>query len=274
MRLSALLSPFLLASFAAAAAALTKDNSNLSKGTGATHTVIVAPAQGVLRFVPFAVNASVGDTVLFVWNANNHAVSKVSSLEICNKASDALSASGEHDAPFTFTQVVNDTNPMLFYAGTPSNCQKGIFGIVNPPSGYMLSTFAAQTMGFAFSNSPDKTAMAAYTNTLTSSNDKAATWGQNIDLAALPGWSHALVMENIMYTHSFLRANPGTLKDDGSVDLSSNALDMILRRAASSSTLSARAATRAAASPPSSASPKGDAPRRKSNGGAASADLE
>ena len=35
-------------------------------GTGATHTVIVAPTKGVLRYVPFAVNASVGDTVRFM----------------------------------------------------------------------------------------------------------------------------------------------------------------------------------------------------------------
>lgn len=35
-------------------------------GTGATHTVVVAPTKGVLRYVPFAVNASVGDTVRFM----------------------------------------------------------------------------------------------------------------------------------------------------------------------------------------------------------------
>lgn len=43
-----------------------------SIGTGATHTVIVAPSQGVLRYIPFALNASVGDTVKFMWGANNH----------------------------------------------------------------------------------------------------------------------------------------------------------------------------------------------------------
>ncbi|KAG9125941.1 hypothetical protein FRC07_005519 [Ceratobasidium sp. 392] len=35
-------------------------------GSGATHTVIVAPTKGVLRYIPFAVNASVGDTVRFM----------------------------------------------------------------------------------------------------------------------------------------------------------------------------------------------------------------
>ncbi|PIL33101.1 hypothetical protein GSI_04550 [Ganoderma sinense ZZ0214-1] len=163
------------------------------------HTVIIALTQGgVFRFVPFAVNASVGDAVTFLWNAKDHTVTKVSALEICSKASDASFAAVERNAPFMFTQVVNDTDPMFFYSGTPSNCEKGI-----PPG-----------MRSAVSNSSDMAAMAAYANTQTSGNHKAASanWGQNIDLAPLPDWSHALVM----YTRSFLRANPGTLKVDGS----------------------------------------------------------
>lgn len=253
-----------------------------SKGTGATHTVIVAPTQGVLRFVPFAVNASVGDTVMFVWNAKNHTVTKSSALEICNKTSEAPFASGEHDAPFTFTQVVNDTNPTFFYCGTPGHCQKGMFGIINPPSAYMASTSIAQTMGSAVSNSSDMAAMMAYTNTLTNGNDKAASWGQNIDLATLPDWSHSFVMENVMYTRSFLGANPETLKDDGSIDLSGETPRMIptdmasvnaaVDNAASSSAPAASASSSAAGSPASSAStvPTGAA-AGKGNGAASTA---
>ena len=92
-----------------------------SSGSGSTITVIVAPTAGVLRFVPFVVNASVGDTVHFVWNANNHTVTKSSELQICNKTSDAPFASGEQNKGFTFDQVVNDTNPTFFYCGTPGH---------------------------------------------------------------------------------------------------------------------------------------------------------
>ncbi|KAI1795950.1 hypothetical protein LXA43DRAFT_881153 [Ganoderma leucocontextum] len=235
-----------------------------SKGTGATHTVIVAPTQGVLRFVPFAVNASVGDTVMFVWNANNHTVTKSSALEICNKTSDVPFASGEQNAPFTFTQVVNDTNPTFFYCGTPGHCQKGMFGVINPPSAYMASTSISQTMGSAVSNSSDMAAMMAYTNSLTSGNAKAASWGQNIDLASLPDWSHSLVMENVMYTRSFLGANPETLKDDGSIDLSGDAPKMIptdmapvnaaVDNAASSSSPAASSPSSSSAASPASTS--------------------
>ena len=101
-----------------------------SKGTGATHTVIVAPSQGVLRYVPFAVNASVGDTVKFMWGANGHTVTKGSALELCNKTGDAPFASGLQNKSFVFEQIVNDTNPTFFYCAAPSHCQKGMFGIV------------------------------------------------------------------------------------------------------------------------------------------------
>jgi len=53
-----------------------------STAGGATHTVIVAPTQGILRYVPFVVNASVGDTINFMWNANNHTVTKSSQLAV------------------------------------------------------------------------------------------------------------------------------------------------------------------------------------------------
>jgi plastocyanin len=70
-------------------------------GNGVTHTVIVAPTQGVLRYIPFTVNASVGDTVRYMWNANNHTVTKSSQLQLCNKTSDAPFASGEQNKSFT-----------------------------------------------------------------------------------------------------------------------------------------------------------------------------
>ena len=71
-----------------------------SSGNGQTHTVIVAPTQGVLRYVPFALNASVGDTVKFIWGANEHTVTKSSELTLCNKTSDQPFASGEQNKTF------------------------------------------------------------------------------------------------------------------------------------------------------------------------------
>ena len=118
-------------------------------GSGTTHTVIVAPSQGVLRYVPFAVNASVGDTVRFMWNANNHTVTKSSSLELCNNTADSPFTSGLQLKDFVcewwllnyclmqmqidylqVDQIVNDTNPTFFHCTVPNHCQKGMFGIM------------------------------------------------------------------------------------------------------------------------------------------------
>lgn len=71
-----------------------------SYGGGATITVTVAPTQGVLRYVPFVVNASVGDTIKFMWGANNHTVTKSSELTVCNKTLDNPFSSGEQNKGF------------------------------------------------------------------------------------------------------------------------------------------------------------------------------
>ncbi|KAI0781016.1 hypothetical protein BD413DRAFT_18053 [Trametes elegans] len=194
-------------------------DSSGSSGSGATHTVIVAPTQGVLRYVPFAVNASVGDTVMFVWGANNHTVTKSSELELCNKTSNAPFASGEQNKPFTFTQLVNDTNPTFFYCGTPGHCQKGMFGMINPPSVYNAPSSVSQMMGSMASNSSGMAAMAAYTDKMTDGSTAAANWGQNLDMAKIPEWAQSSFLENVMYTRAFLGANRDVIQDDGSINL-------------------------------------------------------
>lgn len=82
-------------------------SSSDSSGNGKTHTVIVAPTQGVLRYVPFALNASVGDTVKFMWGANNHTVTKSSELALCNKTSDQPFASGEQNQSFVCKNIIH-----------------------------------------------------------------------------------------------------------------------------------------------------------------------
>jgi plastocyanin len=190
-------------------------------GTGATITVIVAPTQGVLRYVPFAVNASVGDTIKFMWGANNHTVTKSSQLTPCNKTADALFASGTHNKDFVFTQVVNDTSPTYFYCGTPGHCQQGMFGIINPPNALGSPTTVAGMMSSLRANSSDVSAYASYTTKMTANNTRAANWGGNIDLATLPSWSHQFVAENVLFTRNFLASNAEVLKDNGLIDLSS-----------------------------------------------------
>jgi plastocyanin len=198
----------------------TSGYSNSGSGNGATHTVIVAPTQGVLRYVPFVVNASVGDTVLFMWGANNHTVTKSSQLELCNKTSDAPFASGEQNKSFMFSQVVNDTSPTFYYCGTPTHCEKGMFGIINPPNAYQQPSSLAAMMPMLTSQNPSTNASWAYTSNYTANNSAVANWAMSLDMSQMPTWAAPYVAENVMYSQNFLNANPGTLSPNGTVDLS------------------------------------------------------
>lgn len=195
-------------------------------GTGATHTVIVAPSQGVFRYVPFAVNASVGDTIKFMWGANAHTVTKSSVLTPCNSTKDSPFASGQQDKGFVFMQTVNDTNPMYFHCAVPTHCTKGMFGIINPPNAFAASTSVSQMMSSMKADNPHISAYAAMIDSATNKNDTrsvtASRWGGSIDMAALPDWSHSLVAENVLYTRNFLAVNPDMIKDNGKVDLSAS----------------------------------------------------
>jgi len=187
---------------------------------GATHTVIVAPSQGVLRYVPFAVNASIGDTVKFVWGANNHTVTKSSALSPCNKSSDSASfTSGVQSKDFVFEQVVNDTNPTFFHCGVPTHCQKGMFGIINPPNALGASGSVGSMMPTMAANDSEMGSMVNYATNATSGHPVASRWGQNINLSAFPEWSQRFVAEGVLYTQVFLAANPDAVKSDGAVDV-------------------------------------------------------
>jgi plastocyanin len=199
-----------------------------STGSGTTHTVIVAPTQGVLRYVPFAINASVGDTVQFMWNANKHTVTKSSQLLPCNKTADAPFASGVQNKGFMFTQVVNSTDTTFFYCGVPTHCEKGMFGIINPPSAITSSGSVLNAMPSMAANNSDVSAMVAYTNGKTAGNKQAANWGNSIDMTSLPAWALQHVAENTLYTRTFLAANPEVLHPNGFIDLSASSGNPIM----------------------------------------------
>lgn len=186
---------------------------------GATHTVIVAPKQGVLRYVPFAVNASIGDVIEFRWGADRHTVTKSDTLKVCNATEDAPFASGVQNNTFVYTQVVNTTEPMFFHCAVGAHCKSGMFGIVNPPNSLGSPMSVAGQMNTMSQADPNVAAMASYTKSKTEGTS-AASWGNNINLADMPDWSHKLVMENVMYTRTFLAENPETISENG-VSLSS-----------------------------------------------------
>jgi len=193
-------------------------------GTGATHTVIVAPSQGVFRYVPFAVNASVGDTIKFMWGANTHTVTKSSSLSPCNATKDAPFASGVQTKGFVYTQVVNDTKPVFFHCAVPTHCSKGMFGVINPQNAFGSNTTMNGMMSPMAASNPSISAYSSMIGNMTNTNNSgsvmASNWGGSINMASLPSWSHSMVAENVLYTRHFLLVNPDAVNSHGAVDLS------------------------------------------------------
>jgi len=213
-----------------------------SSGSGSTHTVIVAPTQGVLRYVPFALNASVGDTVEFVWHANTHTVTHSSELEVCNKTLDDPFTSGIQNESFTFTQVINSTDPTFFYCGVPTHCQKGMFGIINPPSALVSNMSVGSMMPTMVSNDSTTSMMNTYMQSV-GQGSSAESWGSSIDMTNMPPESYALIAQNVLYTRTFLAANPDYMQDDGSVNLGASGAPMVIPQDLSAMPQSANAAS-------------------------------
>lgn len=198
-----------------------------SVGTnGVTHTIIVAPTQGVLRFVPFSTNASVGDTLEFHWGANNHTVTQSSALEVCNKTGAATAfASGEQNKGTIFSQVVNDTKPIWFYCGTPTHCEKGMFGGVNIGANSETSssyTPLSQYVENITSSNPDIMAAWMYTKNQTSKDSFASGWGMSTDCSGMNDDQRASALQSVLYNQLTINMNPTSV--NGSVFKANNAL--------------------------------------------------
>jgi hypothetical protein len=121
--------------------------------------------------------------------------------------------------PLLVSQVVNDTNPTFYYCGTPTHCEKGMFGIINPPNAYQQPGSLSAMMSTLVSQNPSTNASWAYASNYTANNSVAANWGMNLDMSKMPTWAASYAAENMMYSQMFFAANPGTLSPSGAVNL-------------------------------------------------------
>jgi len=96
-----------------------------------------------------------------------------------------------------------------------------MFGIINPVASFGAPTSFGGIIPELSANNSDVSAHVAHSKKETEGHEQAAKWGSNIDIGALPEWAHSYAAENVLYTRNFLAANEETLKEDGSVDLSS-----------------------------------------------------
>jgi hypothetical protein len=165
--------------------------------------------------------------------------------------------------------MVNDTNPTFFYCGTPTHCEKGMFGIINPPSVFNNAGSASMMMPSLASQYPSTQAAMSYASNMTTNQTSAAMWGSNIDLSNVPSWAQSYAAENILYTQSFLAMNPETMSSDGSVNLSplgSNAIMLPTDVAAAARTNNQDDSSSSAAYPAASSTASSSTPSSTSAG--------
>jgi plastocyanin len=187
-------------------------------GTGAVHTILVAPTGAGLRYMPFAVNATVGDTIRYVWTTPaNHTATLSSALAICNKSGIAESrnfVSGVKNAADGNQQVFDVTvetdQPQFFYCSVAQHCAKGMFGIINPGNnqdganvGSMMSSMMQENPGLQAAY------MYAQQNISTST---AKNWGMAMSLDGIPESAYADVAANVLFTQATFAANEGMLE--------------------------------------------------------------
>jgi plastocyanin len=186
------------------------------EGTGAVHTIMVAPMEGVLRYWPFSVNASVGDTIRYVWSTPaNHTATLSSALTPCNRSARAEElnwASGVRNASAgtnTFDVVLQTDEQQFFYCSVAQHCEKGMFGMVQPKMGGN-NTVSFHMQDWLESN-PDL--KAAWANVHEQTKDTPAdSWGNNISVDDIPEDSYMDLAQNIIWSRAMFAANPGSLE--------------------------------------------------------------
>lgn len=181
-------------------------------GSGNVVSIIVAPHQGILRYLPFATNASVGDTIQWTWGAGPHTVTKSSFITPCNKTSDETDffASGAQNATFQFNVAINDTDTITYYCGVPGHCQKGMFGFINPPNAATPATTVATMTPSLIATSTDLAMQAMYVQNMTAGTD-GEFWGDNIDMSNVPTELQTEFVQNVWMTKMLYAMNPGML---------------------------------------------------------------
>jgi len=194
-------------------------------GAKPTHTVMVAPVDGVPRFLPFALNATVGDTVRFIWTGKNqHSATMSSNLSVCNKSkvADAFDSgllSGK-DGQKTFEVEVKNDQPMWFFCTFGNHCNKGMFGGVNLKSSFGDQKSVGVMMTKWVQSSPDLQAAWTYVQNKTAGTS-AEKWGNSISVADIPEDKHMDIAQNILWTRVNLAENPG-MQDTGSAQTPDN----------------------------------------------------
>ncbi|KAK6903252.1 hypothetical protein I203_108517 [Kwoniella mangroviensis CBS 8507] len=214
-----------------------------------THTIVVAPTKGVLRFVPFAIEGNEGDTVEFVWGAGPHSATLSDGQNVRNKSTTTTAFdSGKLNATATFQTTIVGSSPQFHYCTVGTHCTSGMFGIINPPNNSTPPAAAANASSSASveaskttSQKPSSTAgngegkggcqsvdcwvssyeaagsqpkaTVAAVKSACQGTDGAWAWGGKWDMSTLVagGITKDTVVENVLYSRLMIAMNPTML---------------------------------------------------------------
>ncbi|KAI1973353.1 hypothetical protein LOZ53_002941 [Ophidiomyces ophidiicola] len=145
-------------------------------------TINVKVANGGLNYDPDTIRAEVGDEVAFLFTTGTHDVTLGQFDKPCQFAPDAF-WSGQINIPAntranaTFTIPIMDRNTKWIYCSVGRHCQRGMVGVINPPSG------GNQNIG-AFKNAAKE---APESNHPTAINGGSINIGGDIQIPGFPG---------------------------------------------------------------------------------------
>ncbi|KAG9287122.1 hypothetical protein G9A89_001016 [Geosiphon pyriformis] len=116
---------------------ITPSATSSTSARSASKTIIVdVGPNNKLIFSPANFTAKPGDTILWNWKSGPHSVTQSTLEKPCSKNSLRGLDSRIHSPSYTFSYMINDTSPIVFYCQVKENCEKGMRGIINPPKGY------------------------------------------------------------------------------------------------------------------------------------------
>ncbi|KAE9364061.1 Cupredoxin [Stipitochalara longipes BDJ] len=119
----------------------------------AAKTIVITAGSGGLAFSPDSVTADVGDTLEFHFVGTIHSAVQGDFGSPCAQSSTGFD-SGPVTSSDVFRVTVQNTDPIWFFCGTPSHCQGGMAGVVNPPSsGDTLAAYKSAAQGTSTTSS-------------------------------------------------------------------------------------------------------------------------
>jgi len=121
--------------------------------------VQVQVGNGGLTFTPSSVNASVGDTVSFVFYPKNHTVTQSSFAAPCQPLASGIDSgflpvSANATTVPSFSLTVNATTPLWFFCHQTGHCEQGMVFAINPTANKSFAAFQAAAKASSADGSP------------------------------------------------------------------------------------------------------------------------